>query len=119
MNKEEFKILLERALQTAAQNAEKKLGRRIPRKFEIVLHGLAPTSRILGTSDALDEIYLGPDRFFRIIDLSISRVSKDVATVYMAVSGHPPGPLSQTWNQPPGSGPFKQTLAETVKVVGA
>jgi hypothetical protein len=47
MSKEEFKILFEHALETAAQNAEKKLGRAVPRQFEIAMGGLAPHSRIL------------------------------------------------------------------------
>ena len=115
MSKEEFKFLFERALEVAAQNAEKKLGRPVPRQFEIEMHGLAPKSRILKREDVFEEIYLGPDRFYRIIDVSVSRVSKNVSTVYMVISGHAPGPLNQTWNHPPGSGPFKQVLADEVK----
>ena len=116
MSKEEFKTLFEHALEVAAQNAERKLGRPVPRQFEIEMHGLAPETRILKAEEALDEIYLGSDRFYRIIDISVCRVSKDVSTVFMVVSGHAPGTLKQTWNQPPGSGPFKQVLADEVKV---
>lgn len=116
MSKEEFKTLFEHALEVAAQNAEKKLGHPVPRRFEIETHGLAPQPRVLKKDDACEEIYLGPDRFYRIIDISVCCVSKDVSTVYMVVSGHPPGALNQTWNQPPGNGPFKQVLADEVKV---
>jgi hypothetical protein len=117
MTKEEFKTLFEHALETAAQNAEKKLGRPVPRQFEIEMHGLAPHSRILQKDDALDEIYIGPDRFYRIIDISVRRVSKDVCTVFMGISGHTPGALSQTWNQPPGSGPFKQVFTDKMELI--
>ncbi len=115
MSKEEFKNLFEHALDVAAQNAEKKLGRPVTRRFEIEMHGLAPHSRVLNKDQVFDKIYLGPDRFYRIIDVSVCRISKDVSTIYMVVSGHRPGTLSQTWNQPPGSGPFKQVLADEVK----
>src|SRR5437867_1621855 len=114
MSKAEFKNLFEHALDVAAQNAEKKLGRPVPRQFEIAMGGF---SRILRKEDVFEEIYLGPGRFYRIIDISVCRVSKDLSTVYMVVSGHAPGPLDQTWNQPPGSGPFKQVLANEVKVI--
>ncbi len=114
MNKEEFKNLFEHALEVAAQNAEKKLGRPVPRQFEIAFGGF---SRILRKEDAFEEIYLGPDRFYRIIDISVCRVSKEVSTVYMVVSGHTPGTLNETWNQPPGSGPFKQVLADKVELI--
>ena len=117
MNKEEFKTLFEEALEAAAQNAERKLGRPVPRRFEIETHGLAPHPRILKKDDAFEEIYLGPDRFYRIIDLAVRRVSKDVCTVFMGISGHEPGPLNQTWNQPSGKGPFRQVLSDQVKVM--
>ena len=117
MSKEEFKALFEHALEVAAENAEKKLGCPVPRKFEIEMHGLSPHVRILRKDDAFEEIYLGPDRFFRVIDLSVCRVAEEASTVYMVISGHTPGSLNQTWNQPPGSGPFKQVLADKVKLV--
>lgn len=117
MTKEEFRTLFESALEIAAKNAETKLGRLVPRRFEIEMHGLASHPRVLEKDDAFEEIYLGPDRFYRIIDLAVSRVSKDTSTVFMSISGHPPGTLNQTWNEPPGSGPFKQLLADEVKLI--
>ena len=117
MRKEDFKVLFEQSLEVAAENAEKKLGRSVPRRFEIELHGLAPHPRMLGKDDAFEEIFLGPDRFYRIIDLAVARVSRDASIVFVRISGHAPGPLNQTWNQPPGSGPFKQVLADEVKLI--
>ncbi|MGA2869607.1 MAG: hypothetical protein ABSF34_10660 [Verrucomicrobiota bacterium] len=117
MSREEFKIIFEHALDAAAQNAEKKLGRPVPRQFEIEMHGLVPHSRILTKDLAFEEIYINPNQFYRIIDVSVRRVSKDISTICMVISGHAPGPLSQTWNQPPGSGPFKQVLADKLELV--
>jgi hypothetical protein len=117
MSREEFKILFDQALEAAAQNAEKKLGRPVPRQFEIELHGLAPHSRILARDLAFEQVYINPNQFYRVIDVSLRRVSKDMSTVCMVISGHTPGPLSQTWNQPPGSGPFKQVLANEVEAI--
>lgn len=116
MSNDEFKDLFERALEVAAQNAERKLGCPVPREFEIEMHGLAPNPRILRKEDTLEEIYLGPDHFYRIIEVAVRRISADVTTVFIGISGHTPGPLNQTWNQPAGSGPFKQVLANEVKV---
>ena len=117
MSKEEFKTLFEHALEVAAQNAEKKLGRPVPRQFAIAMGGLAPKTRILSKEVTLEKIYLGPDKFYRIIDVSVCRVSKDVSSVYLVISGHTPCSLDQTWNQPPGSGPFKQVLADKVELI--
>ena len=116
MNKEEFRLIFEQALEMAAQNADAKLGHPVPRRFEVEMHGLAPHPRILGKDQAFEEIYLGPDRFYRIIDIAVRRVRADTCTVYMRISGHVPGLLEQTWNRPPGSGPFKQILAKNIEV---
>src|SRR5258708_5410312 len=117
MSKEEFKALFEHELEVAAEHAETKLGRPVPRMFEIEMHGLATHSRLLKKDDAFDEIYLGPDLFYQIIDLAVRRVSKDVCTVFVGISGHAPGPLSQTWNHLSGRGPFKQVLANEVELI--
>jgi hypothetical protein len=116
MTKDEFKALFDRALELAAENAEKKLGRPIPRKFEIEMHAFAPHPRMLQKNDALETIYLGPDLFYRIIDVAVTRVGKDKSIVFMRISGHEPGPMNKTWNQPIGSGPFKQLLPDEVKL---
>lgn len=117
MTKDDLRTLFEQALEIAAENAEKKLGMSVPRRFEIEVHGLAPKARILMKDQALEEIYLGADRFYRIIDIAVCRISKDVSTVFMGISGHAPGRLNETWNQPTGSGPFKQVLANEVKKI--
>lgn len=116
MTKEHFKALFESALEIAAENAEMKLGHSVPRNFEIQLHGLAPQQRLLTKEGAFEAIYLGPDRFYRVIDLAVVSVSNKISTVFMRLSGHQPGTLEQTWDQPPGSGPFKQLLADEVKL---
>ena len=116
MTRDEFQLLFDRALEIAAQNAEKVLGRPVSRTFEIEVHGLAPKVRLMEKDAAFDGIYLGPERFYRIIDLSVRHVSKDLTTVFMRISGHSPAPFDQTWNQPPGSGPFKQLLAAKIEV---
>jgi hypothetical protein len=89
----------------------------VPRSFEIEMHGVGPHRKIMEKNEAFEAVYLGPDPFYRIIDVSVIRVSKDVSTVFMRISGHNPGPLNETWNQPPGSGPFKQLLAARLAVV--
>lgn len=114
MTKTEFKGLFEQALEIAACNAERILGKPVPRTFEIEMHGLAPRSRVMTKEKALEEIFLDPDVFYQIIDLSVHKVSKKASTVFLRVSGHVPGPFSQTWNQPSGSGPFKQLLADRI-----
>jgi len=116
MSKDEFRLLFKDALEIAAKNADKQLGRPVPRSFLIEFHGLASRSRVLQEDEALEAIYLGPDRFYRVIDVAVRSVSKDACTLFMCISGHSPGSFNETWNQPPGMGPFKQLRASQIKL---
>lgn len=81
------------------------------------MHAFSPHIRILTLETAVDEVYLGPDLYYLIIDLAVIRVSNESSTVFMRPSGHTPGPWSQTWNQPTGMGPFKQLLSDEIALV--
>jgi hypothetical protein len=80
----------------------------------IELH--APTSggELLSVDQAVDKIYLGDDKFYRIIDVAIQKVSRDKTIAFVRVSGHSPGAFSQTWD-PTDLGPFKQILSQTIE----
>lgn len=115
MTKNEYLILFENALELAAKNVETMLGHAVPRHFEIEFNGLTPKTRLLTVESALNELYIGPDLFYRIIDMAVRGVSNQHCTVFLSVSGHPPGSFDQTWNQPADSGPFKQVIAGEVE----
>lgn len=68
----------------------------------------------MSVDQALDEIYLGRDRFYRIIDVAIRRLLPGQSIAFVRVSGHTPGAFSQTWD-PSDLGPFKQIEAQTIE----
>jgi hypothetical protein len=114
MTKDEFRELFIRALNVAAETAERRLGGMVLRAFAIQLH--APRSRhgLATVDEALDRLYLEGDQFFRIIDIAVTDVSPDRTVAFVRVSGHPPGKFGDTWD-PSGAGPFKQILAQTIE----
>jgi len=114
MTKQEFRDIFRHALEKAVQNAESKLGHAIPHDLRIELHGQAAHPRQMSVDEALDALYLGPDKFFRVIDVAVRNVSNTTTTVFMGISGHAPCRLEETWNDPPGAGPFKQIMAERI-----
>jgi len=119
MTKAEFRNLFLRAMNAAAENAEARLARPVPRSFTIELH--APPSspgQTVSVDRALDKIYLGHDRFYKVIDVAIRRRLPRKSVAYVRVSGHPPAPFSQTWD-PANLGPFKQIVAEEIEDQGA
>ena len=117
MSKEQFETLFDRALETAAEEAAQRLQRPVPRRFEIEMHGLGEHSQLISKDGALDLLYLGPDLFYRIIDISVISVSDNVVRIFLCVSGHQPGSFEETWNQPPGTGPFKQLHPQHIAIV--
>lgn len=116
MEKNEFKLLFDKALNQAIEQAEKKLGQTVPKKFTIELYGAGVSKVSVDPEVAFDRIYLGPDSFYRIIDLSVIAIKGDKTIIFARISNHKPGKFEQTWNQPQGSGPFKQLLAERIEI---
>jgi hypothetical protein len=103
-----------RALNAAAVDAEARLAKPVPRSFRIELHAPNAPGRMMSVEQALDQIYLGEDRFFKIIDVAIKTLLPGKSVAFVRVSGHPPGAFSQTWD-PSDLGPFKQLIAERIE----
>jgi hypothetical protein len=117
MTRDEFRQFFESALDTAARNADELLSQSVPRNFKILLHGAGHSGDLLDAAAAVDALYLGRDIFYLIIDFAIVEVHTQFTVVFVRASGHTPGPFDQTWNDPPGSGPFKQIFARDIRVV--
>lgn len=113
MTKTEFRTMFLRALNIAADNAESKLVEPVPRSFLVELHGAGGSGRIVDPDEAVSRMYLGEDRFYRIIDLAVTQILPGETVVFTRVSGHPPAGFEDTFD-PPGLGPFKQILSEHV-----
>ena len=115
MTKQEFKRLFEKALEIAATHAEKRLGRPIPRTFQISFYGCGHSGTLVNPEAAIDKLYIDAEKFYRIIDIAIVEVNEGSSTVFVRVSSHTPASFEETWNNPPGMGPFKQLMVETIK----
>ena len=114
MTKNDFRELFLRALSSAADNAEQKLAKPIPRSFVIELHAPECPGRTVSVDEALDQIYQGSDRFYKIIDVAIKELLPGEAVAFVRVSGHPAAEFSKTWD-PSTLGPFKQIIAEKIE----
>jgi hypothetical protein len=114
MTKADFRALFLRALNIAAENAEEKIGAPVSRSFRIELHAPESSGHLVSVDEALDHIYLGDDRFYRIIDVAIKELLPGESLAMVRVSGHPPEEFGKTWD-PSGTGPFKQIWARTIE----
>lgn len=120
MTKHEFKSLFLSALEIAAENASKHFNIDIPRNFQIELHGAGYPGKLIPDVDmVVDILYLDEDLSYRIIDIAVVAIntSRTMSRVFVRPSGHKPVPYASVWNNPEGSGPFKQIIAGQIKVV--
>jgi hypothetical protein len=117
MTKDEFRKLFDHALATAIANAEQRLQHAIPANVQIMLHGAEHRGDLLSPSEAAEALYLGEDIFYVVIDVMVIAFSAQSTQVFMAASGHEPRSFDQTWNDPPGSGPFKQVMAKEINFI--
>jgi hypothetical protein len=114
MDKRVFRGLFLRALRNAADAADTMLAKPAPRSFLIELHAPSSTDHLLTVKQAIDQIYLESDKFYRIIDIAIQKITPNKTIAFVRVSGHPPGPFDQTWD-PTTLGPFKQIFADAIE----
>jgi len=91
---------------TQVQSAVALAGSVRPSSYRFELHGGGKKPRLCDLDSAIDDMYLGGDRFYRVITILAKSVDTDVGTIFVGLSGHEPSGLDKTWNQPPGVGPF-------------
>jgi len=114
MTRADFQKLFQRALISAAKNADKRVVAPISRSFSIELHAPSAPNHIINVDEATDHLYLGDKRFYKIIDVAIKELETDRSVVFVRASGHPPVDFGETCD-PAGLGPFKHMLATTIK----
>jgi hypothetical protein len=113
MTKGDFRKLFLKALNAAADNAEAGLATPVPRSFRIELHAPGSMGTAMSVDEALDKIWLGNNRFYRVIDVAIKEALPGRSLAFARVSGHAPTRFENTWD-PSNLGPFKQIVAEQV-----
>lgn len=115
MSRKDFELLFRAKLDEARSIAESNLGQPLPKNIGILRGSPGPDGRRISVEAAAAELFLSDTEFYRIIDLAVVEVSPDTAWVWARESGHQPAPFEATWNQPPGSGPFKQLIANHIR----
>jgi hypothetical protein len=113
MTKVDFCMLFCRVLNMAADKADAKMDKPIPRSFLINLHAFGKDNRLMSIDKTVNMIYLGSERFYRIIDVGIEEVLPSESVAFVRVSGHAPDAFGATWD-PSGLGPFKHKLFDKI-----
>ena len=118
MTSEQFDRAFRAAIDRALAYADGELPERVPRAVSVELHGGGNRGARLSVEQAAKSLFLGPDRFYLIVDVAVKAVTPDETIVFVRASDHEPGPWSQTWD-PQGAGPFKLLLPGRIEVLRA
>ena len=110
---EQFAQLLARELERAVRVVEMSLGRPLARPVRARLG--SPDAAPTVPEEALQALYLGPDRFFRAIELRVVEIGPTHTDVAIQPSGHAPVPFDRTASYATGAGPFTHALAAEIR----
>ena len=113
MQRPDFERAFANQIRLALEEAENRLSVALPRSVAVELHGAGHEGTVLSVEDAARALFLGPNRFFRIIDLGVLAIEPEFTCVFVRASAHTPGPWHETWD-PKRAGPFKQLGPEVL-----
>jgi hypothetical protein len=113
VSREQFAGLFARELERAVRVVEMSLGHPVGRPIRVRLG--SPNTNPTPPDQAVDALYLGPNRFFRAIELAVVELGPNYTDVMASPSGHAPGPFSRTASYANGGGPFTHALAQEIR----
>lgn len=97
-----FRRLFEEAVRRALREAGLSNGS----EPEVELHGTPNPPGHISLEKALELLWLGPDRFYRIVDVGAYSQRGDPPVLFVRISGHKPSRFAETFD-PADLGPFK------------
>lgn len=102
MDKDSFATLFETAISRSFELA----GLPQPSNSPVQFHGRSNSKPTLSQAEALDLLWLSPDRFSVVIDVSVILDDANLPQLFVRPSDHEPVPFTATW-APDDLGPFK------------
>ena len=107
LSAEEFELMFVRCVEKTVEMAQEEVGEPLPAAFcfELAIRDCA--GRELSSEEVLSVLYQSGE-FPRLVDVAVRGVTEDSTIIWIRPSAHPLAKtIVETWNDPPGSGPFK------------
>jgi hypothetical protein len=107
LSREQFEALLDAAVERTVEVAQRDVAEPLPpsRRYRLRSFGFDDEDLSL---DAIADLLYFDGTFPPIVDVSVRGIAGDATLIWLIVPGYPwTSELEQTWNDPPGSGPFK------------
>ena len=78
----------------------------------VKMYGLGANGLNVTPEEFIERTYINEKLFYRLIDIMVIELYGNKPVIFARVSGHPPAPLSMSWNRE--KGPFKKLIGETI-----
>lgn len=106
LTREEFRRLLMVGIERAVANAQREVKEPLPDAQCLDPSWRRPDDAYWALDDIVDTLYVD-GHFPRVTDLAVSGVWEDCTIIWIRPSGHAhTRDLAETWDRPPGMGPF-------------
>lgn len=107
LTQETFRDLLLECIRITMDTAQKDIADSLPEKLSLELAAFGQVGKITALDEVLSFLYV-QGTFPRVIDVAVKGITKDATLIWIRPSAHPyVNDIRETWNQPPGTGPFK------------
>jgi hypothetical protein len=103
MDKTGYALLFQEAVRRALEQAGLSASLSEP---VVEFHGRPNPARPVTINEALDLLWLSPDRFYRVVDVAAFVGEEDPPVLFVRPSGHEPSAYADIW-EPADLGPFK------------
>ena len=104
---EALRLLLEKGITTTLVEAQKEVSYTLPQQIYITLGAFRQDDRDLSIEEVMQFLFQ-EGAFPRVVDIAVRGIKNGRTLIWIRPSDHPyVTTLVETWNTPPGMGPFK------------
>jgi hypothetical protein len=99
--------LLFRCIHISLETAQREVAEPLPEQLRLELPAFGQAGREASLEEVLAALYID-GTFPRVVDVAIRGIINKRTIIWIRPSGHAyVSDITDTWNQPPGTGPFK------------
>ena len=99
--------LLNKAIDATMEIAQKEISDPLPGQLYLDLAAFGRSGKESSLEEVMSLLYVN-GKFPRVVDIGIKGITKGTTIIWIRPSGHSyVSNIAETWNQPPGMGPFK------------
>lgn len=114
---ETLRELLKKCINTTIENVQKEISDPLPRTLYLELAAFGRSGKEASLEEVMSYLYID-GTFPQVVDIGIKGISKGSTLIRIRPSSHTyVREISDTWNQPPGMGPFKSIGLILPKVI--